>query len=190
MKIRKAHHAEFEERYTPGRLATSKTLPAFIFTTAYDRVVPPANQHWLLPLAKGRRQGYGAAYLRHGVGLAWKTPPRTIAIVLTTMKTIVKGSAVLLSLPGSAIAGAEFNPGEPWSDSQGQPIEAHGGGILLYNGTYFWYGENHSLGSGNKTGISCYSSPDLVHWKNEGIVLPKEELPGDYRDSGVCERPK
>jgi hypothetical protein len=53
-----------------------------------------------------------------------------------------------------------------------------------------WYGENHKLGGGNKTGISAYSSTDLLHWKNEGVILPKDSLPARYRDGGVAERPK
>jgi len=83
-----------------------------------------------------------------------------------------------------------YTPGQPWMDTSGNPIEAHGGGILKAGDTYYWYGENHALGAGNKTGISCYSSHDLYSWKNEGVVFPKEELPVMFQDSGVCERPK
>jgi hypothetical protein len=83
-----------------------------------------------------------------------------------------------------------FQPGTTWNDTEGIPIEAHGGGILKAGDVYYWYGENHALGTGNKTGISCYSSKDLCNWKNEGVVFPKSELPEMFRDSGVCERPK
>ena len=80
--------------------------------------------------------------------------------------------------------------GKSWYDTDGRPIEAHGGGMLLVNKVYYWYGENHALGQGNKTGISCYSSENLLEWKNLGIVFPKDSLPQQFRDSGVCERPK
>jgi len=83
-----------------------------------------------------------------------------------------------------------FESGIKWTDTEGNPIEAHGGGIFREGEIYYWYGENHALGTGNKTGISCYSSNDLCNWKNEGVVFPKEELPEMFRDSGVCERPK
>lgn len=83
-----------------------------------------------------------------------------------------------------------FVPGAPWLDTGGKPIEAHGGGILRVGGTYFWYGEDHRLGGGNKVGISAYSSTDLRHWRNEGVVLPKDSLPEMFRDGGVAERPK
>ena len=83
-----------------------------------------------------------------------------------------------------------FAPGQVWPDSAGEPIQAHGGGVLLKDGVYYWYGENKSLGGSNRVGISCYSSTDLYRWKNEGVVLPKDTLPEQYRDRGVCERPK
>ena len=83
-----------------------------------------------------------------------------------------------------------FKPGQMWADNEGKPIEAHGGGILKVKNIYYWYGENHALGEGNKTGISCYSSSDLLNWKNEGVVFAKNLLPTMYQDTGACERPK
>ncbi len=80
--------------------------------------------------------------------------------------------------------------GKTWYDTEGKSIEAHGGGMLLVDQVYYWYGENHALGQGNKTGVSCYSSNDLLVWKNLGVVFPKDSLPQQFRDSGVCERPK
>ena len=37
-----------------------------------------------------------------------------------------------------------FYPGRQWLDTDGNPIQAHGGGILYVEsqGTYYWYGEN------------------------------------------------
>jgi hypothetical protein len=80
--------------------------------------------------------------------------------------------------------------GETWFDTDDRPIEAHGGGMLAVNGIMYWYGENHAHGAGNRIGISCYSSRDLVNWHNEGVVFPKSALPEQYRDTGVAERPK
>ena len=28
-----------------------------------------------------------------------------------------------------------------WKDTKGNTINAHGGGLLLHNGTYYWFGE-------------------------------------------------
>ncbi len=83
-----------------------------------------------------------------------------------------------------------FHPGMVWKDTDGKPIEAHGGGIIRKDDTYYWYGTNHELGHGNKLGVSGYASKDLCHWENMGVVFPKDSLPKMFRDSGVCERPK
>lgn len=80
--------------------------------------------------------------------------------------------------------------GVPWCDSRGQVLSAHGGGILHHQGAYYWYGEHHRMGFGNRVGVSCYRSADLCRWEYLGLALPKENLPECYRDQGVCERPK
>lgn len=90
-----------------------------------------------------------------------------------------------------------FRPGQVWRDTEGKSIQAHGGGVLYDRGTYYWYGENKNGPTlpGARVdviGVSCYSSTDLYHWKNEGIVLPAElGDPGhDLHPSKVAERPK
>ena len=35
-----------------------------------------------------------------------------------------------------------IHPGELWLDTDGNPIQAHGGGIIYINDTFYWYGEN------------------------------------------------
>ena len=97
-----------------------------------------------------------------------------------------------------------IQPGAVWRDETGKPINAHGGGLLVYNKTYYWYGElkkgrttkvpnsnweNYRVVAG---GISCYSSKDLVHWKNEGTALPsdKKDSTSDIYEGNVIERPK
>lgn len=113
------------------------------------------------------------------------------SILLAIVASVAMGCS---HAPPSLLATADgpdiFEPGAEWRDTNGDRIEAHGGGILTVGSTYYWYGENHRLGGGNKTGISAYSSTDLLHWKNEGVVLPKDRLPERYRDAGVAERPK
>ena len=62
--------------------------------------------------------------------------------------------------------------GQLWMDTDGQHINAHGGNIIQYNNTYYWYGENRPYSGGStEAGISVYSSADLKTWKNEGIAL-------------------
>jgi beta-galactosidase len=92
----------------------------------------------------------------------------------------------------------EFKPGHVWCDTEGNPIQAHGGGVLFHDGTYYWYGENKSAPNSpglqrvDVIGISCYSSRDLLNWKNEGVVLPavSGDPTHDLHPSRVAERPK
>lgn len=93
----------------------------------------------------------------------------------------------------------QFKPGKTWCDSDGIPIQAHGGSVLFDKGIYYWFGENKD-GETYKAffervdviGISCYSSKDLLNWKNEGIVLApvKDDPSHDLHTSKVVERPK
>lgn len=99
----------------------------------------------------------------------------------------------------SIVSGAE------WHDTDGNVINAHGGGILYHEGTYYWYGEY----KGDSTywnpkvpswecyrteagGVSCYSSQNLVDWKFEGLALPseQEDEKSELHYSNVLERPK
>jgi len=68
---------------------------------------------------------------------------------------------------------SSIKSGEVWLDTEGVPIQAHGGGILYNekNKTYYWYGEDKTEGY-LPTGVHAYSSKDLYNWQNEGIVLP------------------
>lgn len=35
-----------------------------------------------------------------------------------------------------------ITPGQPWLDTSGNAIHAHGGSIIEEDGTYYWFGEN------------------------------------------------
>jgi beta-xylosidase len=88
-----------------------------------------------------------------------------------------------------------FRPGEVWYDSDSVPINAHGGGILYHEGTYYWFGEHKIEGeAGNKAqvGVHCYSSKDLYNWKNEGIALSvvNDDPQHDITKGCILERPK
>ena len=127
-------------------------------------------------------------------------PPSAACRVPSAESRVPSPSRVALALlaalacaprsPAPLPESAAFVNGQPWLDTDGKTIEAHAGGILKIGDRYWWYGENHALGSGNKTGISAYSSHDLARWKSEGVVMPKDSFPELFRDRGVAERPK
>ena len=114
--------------------------------------------------------------------------PKKIRLILVITMTI------------TAIASAQqsynnFRPGELWLDNNGVHINAHGGGILYHNDTYYWFGEHKTEGkTGNVAlvGVGCYSSKDLYNWINEGIVLSvaTEGSDSDIESGCILERPK
>lgn len=67
-------------------------------------------------------------------------------------------------------------PGQVWLDTEGNRIQAHAGGILYDDGTYYWYGENKEFTDGKSPiwtwGIRMYSSKDFYNWKDLGLIIP------------------
>ncbi len=82
--------------------------------------------------------------------------------------------------------------GKIWRDTEGDVINAHGGGILYHEGKYYWYGEHRpESGFVTEKGINCYSSTDLCNWRYEGISLPVSDKVGHDLEKGcIMERPK
>ena len=95
---------------------------------------------------------------------------------------------------GTGTSHRTFQPGKVWRDTNGVPINAHGGGLLFHENTYYWFGEHKVEGeAGNvaMVGVRAYSSTDLYNWKDEGIVLPVSHEPGHDIEIGcILERPK
>jgi len=83
-------------------------------------------------------------------------------------------------------------PNEVWADTEGNHIQAHGGGIIKLGKNYYWYGEERRKGlDTNYRYVSCYSSKDLINWKFRGDVIalskPDTVL---TNNKWVLERPK
>ena len=101
----------------------------------------------------------------------------------------------LAAMMGSSLAvhaGDSIHPGEIWPDNNGKHINAHGGGILEDNGTYYWYGEHKSDSTSRAlVGVTCYSSTNLSDWTDRGVALQVVDIPGHDIERGcVLERPK
>ena len=82
--------------------------------------------------------------------------------------------------------------GELWPDNNGEHINAHGGGVMYHDGTYYWFGENKcDTTSSAMVGVMCYSSQNLTDWKNEGVALAVEDNDSsDITRGCILERPK
>jgi hypothetical protein len=100
--------------------------------------------------------------------------------------------AGLLALGSANLLAAKdvIHPGEPWYDTHGQRIEAHGGGITVFKGVYYWFGEDRTPSNDpEKRYVACYASHDLVHWKPRGQALALAD-PEHLGPRWVLERPK
>ena len=83
-----------------------------------------------------------------------------------------------------------IRPGEIWPDNNGKHIQAHGGGIIKIDKTYYWYGEERSKDlDTNYRYVSCYSSKDLINWRFRGDVVKMAD-PENLGRKWVMERPK
>lgn len=110
------------------------------------------------------------------------------------MRNTLRYAFILLSsLWGwEADAQSSFKPGETWNDTGGSAINAHGGCVQYYNGTYYWFGETRSGSTSN--GVSCYSSTDLYKWKKlSNAFTPTGTMTDECKDVAqgrLFERPK
>ena len=86
----------------------------------------------------------------------------------------------------------EFRPAQMWPDTNGEHINAHGGGILCHEGVYYWYGENRpDRGFSTEVGVEVYTSKDLMNWTDAGVALSVSSEPGSPIERGcIMERPK
>ncbi len=89
---------------------------------------------------------------------------------------------------------ASFRPGEVWLDSSGQPINAHGGGVLFHEGVYYWFGEHKvggAMGNFAHVGVHVYTSTDLARWDDAGIALAvSPDETSEIARGCILERPK
>jgi beta-galactosidase len=129
-------------------------------------------------------------------------PYRTAKDLLTG--GIVEKDAIVVLPPWGLVVLEEAVPGSVWLDTDGHFINAHGAGVLFHDGVYYLFGEikmgrtrlvpgqnweDYRVDAG---GVSCYSSRDLLHWKNEGVALApvREDTSSDLYIGRVIERPK
>ncbi|WP_437878836.1 RICIN domain-containing protein [Sorangium sp. So ce513] len=77
--------------------------------------------------------------------------------------------------------------GVQWADTSGNPIQAHGGGMIKVGPYYYWFGENRNP-NGTFYAVSCYRSTDLRHWEFRNHVLTMDS--DDDLDPANIERPK
>ncbi|MGO2585420.1 MAG: glycoside hydrolase family 43 protein [Brachybacterium tyrofermentans] len=119
------------------------------------------------------------------------TRRRVMAAALTAPPLALLGGAAARAegpaapgapVPAEPATGTDaFTPGQPWLDTAGAVIQAHGGQVMVAEDgggaedggspLYYWYGEDRSNGYGSSPGVHVYSSRDLYSWTDEGLAL-------------------
>jgi hypothetical protein len=102
----------------------------------------------------------------------------------TTGCTGAAGSGPVGTISGDLATGIKF------MDTDGKPVNAHGGGIIQVCDTFYMHGEYFlsTTTDNNFNGFSMYSSKNLATWKNEGIILP-QQASGELGPNRKGERP-
>lgn len=93
----------------------------------------------------------------------------------TTRDASLAGLDASCSGPVATLTG-ELATGIAFVDDRGQPVNAHGGGIIKVGDTYYMHGEYFlSTTTDNAfNGFAMYSSKDLATWTWERMILPQQ----------------
>lgn len=79
---------------------------------------------------------------------------------------------VLVRAPAAVAAPVTVTNGTQFRDTAGNPVHAHGGGVLKVGSYYYWFGENRNADNTFRA-VSAYRSVDLVSWEFRGDVLTR-----------------
>lgn len=129
-------------------------------------------------------------------GVTWTSSNTSVATVLngivtsvgagtaTITATTADGSYAAICTVTVIATAATITNDQFYKDTDGNPIYSQGGMILKVGDTYYWYGvhykeaetyaanpQNGKISTDTFAGFSCYSSKDLVNWKNEGDIM-------------------
>jgi hypothetical protein len=108
-----------------------------------------------------------------------------------TRLTISIAAVAVVMVADFCGAGEPIRNHATWTDTAGNPISCHDGGITRVGDTFYWYGTSYK---GNPTGIwgrkgaplqqgfNCYSSKNLVDWKHEGVCFAFPRRSGWLRE--------
>ncbi|WP_457030795.1 RICIN domain-containing protein [Kitasatospora sp. P5_F3] len=109
------------------------------------------------------------------------------------LRTLVLGALLALFLPllsgfGTAQAATvTVTNGTQFTDTAGDPLHAHGAGVIKVGQYYYWFGENRNADNSFRY-VSAYRSTDLKTWEFRNNVLTQAAAP--ELDYAIIERPK
>src|SRR4051794_29214474 len=93
-----------------------------------------------------------------------------------------------LGLAGPAqAAGQTITNGIQFTDTSGNAVHAHGGGVIKVGSYYYWFGENRNADNTFRY-VDAYRSTDLKNWEFRNHVLTQSSSP-ELATANI-ERPK
>jgi Glycosyl hydrolases family 43 len=116
--------------------------------------------------------------------------------IIQLVPAVLGAFIMMASAEPAATLHAEIRPGQPWPDSHGVHINAHGFCVVDFEGRHYWYGahkiEGKTEDEKNEAGVRCYVSDDLMNWRDQGLVLSVFEKGAhpDLAEAFILDRPK
>ncbi|MEU1401065.1 RICIN domain-containing protein [Streptomyces sp. NPDC005728] len=96
--------------------------------------------------------------------------------------------AAALATAGPAQAAPQtITNGTQFKDTSGNPVHAHGGGVIKAGSFYYWFGEDRNSDNTFRY-VDAYRSTDLKNWEFRGHVLSQSSAP--ELATAYIERPK
>ncbi|MEU4832323.1 RICIN domain-containing protein [Streptosporangium sp. NPDC023615] len=138
------------------------------------RLLPPLSA---LCLALACALGAAAPVRAASVQGASATAPAGVTSVQDAPARTVSAQAAPVTVP----------VGVPFTDTSGNALHAHGGGVLKVGAYYYWFGENRNA-DGTFRYVSAYRSTDLRNWEFRNHVLTQSSA-AELRVANI-ERPK
>ncbi|GLH96449.1 beta-xylosidase [Phytohabitans aurantiacus] len=114
--------------------------------------------------------------------MRYKQRPLALGAVLA----LAVGVMAVPATPAQAAPVAVTN-GTQFTDTAGNVLHAHGGGVLKVDSYYYWFGENRNADNTFRA-VSVYRSTDLKNWEFRNNVLTQASAT-ELRVSNI-ERPK
>ncbi len=78
--------------------------------------------------------------------------------------------------------------GQPWYDTQGNPVQAHGGNFLIEDGIVYMVGEDRSYSW--HPDVNLYHSRDMEIWEYDGKIIENGVTTPELGTTRMIERPK
>lgn len=150
--------------------------------------------HFLIETGLFPAKGTAGLSVRGFIHMRWKLDKVMIAVLVAAFFAAQTGAAFTTTIRNFNSSGAQVTR----FDTKGNALDAHDGKIAFFNGLYYLYGTSYNCGYQWGTagapccGFKSYSSPDLVHWTDQGPLFNANTTTWQTRCNGStygCYRP-